>query len=71
MTIDQLKAYKRKAKAQRDNWKRRAMVYRSDLKYISDHFECCGKCSGAVFFCPVGYARASLIVATDEKEAGT
>jgi hypothetical protein len=25
MTIDQLKAYKRKARAQRDNWKRRYM----------------------------------------------
>jgi len=59
--IDRVKASKRKAKAQRDNWKQRAMVYRSDLKYISDHFACCGKCSGGVFFCPVGYARASLI----------
>ena len=25
MTIDELKAYKRKAKAQRDNWKRKAL----------------------------------------------
>ena len=28
MTIDELKAYKDKARRQRDNWKRRAMDYR-------------------------------------------
>ena len=32
MTIDELKAYKRKAKAQRDNWKARAMDYRLMLE---------------------------------------
>ena len=64
-SIDRVKASNRKAKAQRDNWKQRAMVYRSDMKYISDHFNCCGKCSGAVFYCPVGYARASLMAGMD------
>ena len=34
MTIDELKAYKRKAKAQRDNWKRRTM---NDRKLIADY----------------------------------
>ena len=32
MTIDEVNAYKRKAKAQRDNWKRRAMDYRLMLE---------------------------------------
>ena len=34
MTITELKAYKRKAKAQRDNWKQRAM---NDRKLIADY----------------------------------
>lgn len=35
ITVDQLKAYKRKAKAQRDNWKRRAVAYRAALEKIA------------------------------------
>ena len=30
MTIDQLKAYKRKAKAQRDNWKARSLAIEAE-----------------------------------------
>lgn len=30
MTIDRLKAYKRKAKAQRDNWKARALAMEAE-----------------------------------------
>jgi hypothetical protein len=37
MTIDELKAYKRKAKAQRDNWKARALA----LKRMVNMFRWC------------------------------
>ena len=32
MTIDELKAYKRKAKAQRDNWKARALAIEQETR---------------------------------------
>ena len=68
MTIDQLKAYKRKAKAQRDNWKRRAIIYKSALLAIHRDYECCGNCRyPGLTACPVGVARAALI---KEEEAG-
>jgi len=35
MTIEELKQYKAKAKRQRDNWKRRAVVYRAALEMIA------------------------------------
>lgn len=38
MTIDQLEAYKRKAKAQRDNWKERALAIEAEtVKRIADY----------------------------------
>gem|GEM_PF-5356219 len=37
MTKTQLNKYKRKAKAQRDNWKLRAMAYRTALELIANH----------------------------------
>ncbi len=39
MTIDQLKAYKRKAKAQRDNWKRRAILAENELSAFRKYIE--------------------------------
>lgn len=35
MTIDQLKAYKRKAKAQRDNWKARAVTAEREVERLN------------------------------------
>jgi hypothetical protein len=36
LTIQELKAYKAKARRQRDNWKRRATIYRTALELIAD-----------------------------------
>ena len=39
MTIDQLKGYKRKAKAQRDNWKARALTAERELSGLRQYIE--------------------------------
>ena len=65
MTIDELRAYKRKAKAQRDNWKRRAEVYRVALEDIAAG-PCCGCCSDDDAQCDVGRAKDALRIATSE-----
>ena len=39
MTIDELKAYKRKAKAQRDNWKARAILAENELSGLRQYIE--------------------------------
>lgn len=43
LTIEELKAYKAKARRQRDNWKRRAMAYRAALEEIAAD-PCCWCC---------------------------
>ena len=60
-SIDRVKASKRKAKAQRDNWKRRAEAYKGALLTIQGMGKCCGKCTLTLAWCPVGVARAALI----------
>ena len=59
LTIEELKAYKAKAKRQRDNWKRRAEVYRVALEYIAAG-TCCGCCSDDDPQCNVGRAKDAL-----------
>jgi hypothetical protein len=39
LTIDELQAYKAKAKRQRDNWKRRAVKYRNERDALKDEME--------------------------------
>jgi hypothetical protein len=39
MTITQLKGYKRKAKAQRDNWKARALTAERELSGLRQYIE--------------------------------
>lgn len=66
--IDDVKAASRKAKRQRDNWKRRGQAYREYLRLIRDGFLCCGRCSGPLVYCPVGWAKRALSKEENGKE---
>ena len=66
LTIDELKAYKAKAKRQRDNWKRRAEVYRIVLEDIAAG-PCCGCCDDDGPQCDVGRAKDALRTANAER----
>ena len=64
-TIEELQAYKAKAKRQRDNWKRRAEVYRVALEEIAAG-PCCGCCADDDPQCDVGRAKDALRTANAE-----
>ena len=66
-TIEELQAYKAKAKRQRDNWKRRAEVYRVALEEIAAG-PCCGCCADDDPQCDVGMAKDALRIANAESE---
>lgn len=63
--IDALKASKRKATRQRDNWKRRALVYLAALEEIADG-PCCGCCQQDEPGCDVGRAKDAIRTANKE-----
>lgn len=67
--IDALKASKRKATHQRDNWKRRAEVYRVVLEEIAAG-PCCGCCADDDPQCDAGRAKDALRAAPSRPAAG-
>ena len=60
--INELKASKAKATRQRDNWKRRALVYLAALEEIAGG-TCCGCCQPDDPQCDVGVAKDAIRVA--------